>query len=56
MIWSLILLETQMPMQKKSIANQLSIDKSYKIYCLVKKEYGWDFHPPSNAVGLDLIS
>jgi hypothetical protein len=44
-----------MPMQKKSIANHLSIDKSYKFYCLVDKGYVWDFHPPSNAVGLDLI-
>jgi hypothetical protein len=40
---------------KKSIANQLSIDKSYKFYYLVDKGYVWDFHPPSNAVGLDLI-
>jgi hypothetical protein len=30
---------------KKSIANQLSIDKSYKFYCLVDKGYVWDFYP-----------
>jgi hypothetical protein len=41
---------------KKSITNQSSIDKSYKFYCLVVDGgYVWDFHPPSSAVGLDLI-
>jgi hypothetical protein len=40
---------------KKSIANQLSIDKSYKFYCLVDKGYVWDFHLSSNAIDLDLI-